>query len=362
MAHCNVINLIYAMALSPGISAEDKMFAITNISFDPMVIEIYLPLLFGACVVLVDEDTRKDGPLLLKKAVSDKITIMLGTPSLWRILLDSGWEKPLNIKAIIGGEALALPLARELLSKCNELWNQYGPTETTVCSLLTKVSIDDDIITIGKPIANTQIYILNKNGLPVNLGEIGEIAIAGDGVSLGYLNRPDLTEERFIPNPFKNDSDSKMYLSGDLGKLLPNGNIQCLGRVDHQVKVRGYRIEIGEIEHSLMAIERIKSVVVLAKTDLLIAFITVDMKLENELDQIRLWRNELALQLPNYMIPNVFHILEKMPTTLNDKIDRKALLEYKANSENKKDYNPPRTEQEKLVATIWQEKIGRAHV
>ena len=357
VAHYNVINLIYSMAEAPGITNKDKVFALTTISFDPMVIEVYLPLLFGACIVIVDDSTRSNGQLLLKKAIKDKITFMLGTPSLWQMLIDSDWKTPLNIKAITGGEPLTRPLAQKLLALCSELWNQYGPTETTVCSLLTKISINDTVISIGKPIANTKIYLLDENRNLVNRGEIGEIAIAGDGVSLGYLKRFALTNEHFVNDVLEGKSDSKMYLTGDLGKILPDGNIQSLGRIDQQVKVRGYRIELGEIEHSIMSIEGIKSAIVVAKGDVLVAFIVLDSKLINDIDQIQLVRNHLATQLPNYMIPNIFHILESMPTTINDKIDRKALLDYKFNSENEEKYTAPRTEEESLLASIWKESL-----
>ena len=357
VAHYNVINLIYSMAEAPGITNKDKVFALTTISFDPMVIEVYLPLLFGACIVIVDDSTRSNGQLLLKKAIKDKITFMLGTPSLWQMLIDSDWKTPLNIKAITGGEPLTRPLAQKLLALCSELWNQYGPTETTVCSLLTKISINDTVISIGKPIANTKIYLLDENRNLVNRGEIGEIAIAGDGVSLGYLKRFALTNEHFVNDVLEGKSDSKMYLTGDLGKILPDGNIQSLGRIDQQVKVRGYRIELGEIEHSIMSIEGIKSAIVVAKGDVLVAFIVLDCKLINDIDQIQLVRNHLATQLPNYMIPNIFHILENMPTTINDKIDRKALLDYKFNSENEEKYTAPRTEEESLLASIWKESL-----
>ena len=357
VAHYNVINLIYSMAEAPGITNKDKVFALTTISFDPMVIEVYLPLLFGACIVIVDDSTRSNGQLLLKKAIKDKITFMLGTPSLWQMLIDSDWKTPLNIKAITGGEPLTRPLAQKLLALCSELWNQYGPTETTVCSLLTKISINDTVISIGKPIANTKIYLLDENRNLVNRGEIGEIAIAGDGVSLGYLKRFALTNEHFVNDVLEGKSDSKMYLTGDLGKILPDGNIQSLGRIDQQVKVRGYRIELGEIEHSIMSIEGVKSAIVVAKGDVLVAFIVLDSKLINDIDQIQLVRNHLATQLPNYMIPNIFHILESMPTTINDKIDRKALLDYKFNSENEEKYTAPRTEEESLLASIWKESL-----
>jgi len=360
VAHCNVINLVYSMAKEPGICAADKIFSITTISFDAMVMEIFLPLLHGACVVLVDEETRRDGNLLLEKADKDKITMMWGTSSIWHILIDSGWEKPLNIKALIGGEPVPMPLAHQLLSKCNELWNIYGPTETTVCSLLTQITLSDNPITIGRPIANTNVYLLDANRKPVNEGQVGEIVIAGDGVSLGYLNRPDLNNERFLTNPFNLESGGKMYLSGDLGKLLPNGQVQCLGRIDHQVKVRGYRIELGEIEQALLSIDGIKTAVVIAETDILIAFIEVDSEMATEKDQIRLWRTELASQLPSFMVPHDFNILEKLPTTLSGKIDRKALLNYKSNKII--EYTEPRNETEKIVETIWKESLNREKI
>ena len=360
VAHCNVINLVYSMSKKPGICATDKIFSITTISFDAMVMEIFLPLLHGACVVLVNDDTRRNGNLLLKKAAEDDITMMWGTSSIWQILIDSGWEKPLNIKALIGGEPVPIPLAQNLLSRCNELWNIYGPTETTVCSLLTQITLNDDLITIGRPIANTTIFLLDDNRNPVNDGEIGEIVIAGDGVSLGYLNRPDLNNERFINNTFDGDSVGKMYLSGDLGRLLPNGKVQCLGRKDHQVKVRGYRIELGEIEQTLLAINGIKSAIVIVKTDILAAFIEADYEVLEEQEQIRLWQNELATQLPAFMIPQEFNLLDKLPITLSGKIDRTALLNYK--STKVVEYTAPRTESEKIVDIIWKESLYKEKI
>lgn len=360
VAHCNVINLVHSMAKKPGISATDKIFSITTISFDAMVMEIFLPLLHGACVVLVDEETRRDANLLLEKAAKDKITVMWGTSSIWHMLLDSGWKKPLNIKALIGGEPVPMPLAHELLSRCNELWNIYGPTETTVCCFLTQITINDNPITIGRPIDNTTVYLLDSNRKPVNEGQVGEIVIAGDGVSLGYLNRPDINNERFLTNTFNLEAGGKMYLSGDLGKLLPNGQVQCLGRIDHQVKVRGYRIELGEIEAALLSIEGIKSAIVIAENDILIAFIETDYESVNEQDLIRLWRNELAAQLPSFMVPHDFNILEKLPTSLSGKIDRKALLNYKSNQII--ECTAPRSETEKIVETIWKKSLNRKKI
>ena len=207
-----------------------------------------------------------------------------------------------------------------------------------------------------------QYYIVDEhlNLQPPNT--VGEIAIGGLGVGKGYLGRPELTAEKFIPNIFSNKKDDLMYLSGDIGKLLPSNEVVCLGRIDHQVKVRGHRIEIGEIEQALMAIEGIKSAIVVAKTDILVAFIIANSEIADEMEQIRFWRNELASQLPAFMVPHEFHILERMPKTLNDKIDRTALLEYKSNSQTEQDYTAPRTNEEKLVAEIWEENLKKKRI
>lgn len=359
VAHCNVINLVYSMSKEPGISATDKIFAVTTISFDAMVMEIYLPLLFGACVVLVDEETRRDGQLLLKKAIKDKITVMWGTPSIWQILMDSGWEKPLNIKALIGGEPVPLPLAHELLSRCSELWNIYGPTETTVCSFLTQISIHDNPITIGKPIANTQVYFLDKEGIPVNHGEVGEMAIAGDGVSLGYLNRPELNNERFVLNPFENKSESKMYLSGDLGKLLPNGQVQCLGRIDQQVKVRGHRIELGEIETVINNLPEIKKATVIVSNHIggepsLVAYL---QSAGNNQDTNSI-RHKLEELLPEFMVPTFFMWVNHFPITTNGKIDKSNLpLPEYIRPDSAPILRKPTTKIEKEIAKVWSELL-----
>ncbi|NDP28087.1 MAG: amino acid adenylation domain-containing protein, partial [Flavobacterium sp.] len=359
VAHCNVINLVCSMAKEPGINATDKIFAVTTISFDAMVMEIFLPLLHGACVVLVDEETRRDGNLLLQKAAKDKITVMWGTPSIWQILLDSGWENPLNIKALIGGEPVPIPLAQDLLSRCAELWNIYGPTETTVCSFLTRISITDNPIVIGKPIANTIVYLLDANRDLVNQGEVGEIVIAGDGVSLGYLNRPDLTQERFLPNTFDKGSDSKMYLSGDLGKLLPNGQVQCLGRIDQQVKVRGHRIELGEIEVVLNNLSEIKRATVLVSNHIssqpsLVAYLqSVDAKQDTNVIRLK-----LEHLLPEFLIPSFFMWVNDFPITTNGKIDKNSLpLPEYVRPDSAPLLRKPRTKIEKEIVNVWEEHL-----
>lgn len=361
VAHNNVINLVYSMGKVPGISASDKIFAVTTISFDAMVMEIFLPLLHGASVVLVDEYTRRDGHLLLKKAVEDGITVIWGTPTIWQILKDSGWENKLPIKALIGGEPVPMPLAHELLDLTSELWNIYGPTETTVCAFLTKITKEDNPITIGKPVANTHAYLLDTDGNQVKEGEVGEIVIGGAGVSLGYLNRPKLNAKSFISD-LHQEGDAKMYHSGDLGKLLPNGQVQCLGRRDNQVKVRGYRIELGEIEHVLKEISGVNSVAIDVQDHVLKAYVVPANAGERPNGQIELWKEKLADELPAYMVPQEFTFLEELPVTSSGKLDRKHLSTLTSESKVKLEYNKPQTAAEHLVSDIWKECLSLKQV
>jgi len=358
----NVVNLLFALENEPGIKETDRVPFISTISFDIASFELFFPLFKGATIVLPDHETSKDGTLLYEMLEKEKISLMVGTTTTYLMLCDAGWSKKLPIKIWCCGEPLPVPVAKELLKRGDELWNLYGPTEVTIFSSCKHIKSEETLISVGGPIANMQYYIVDDqlNLLPPNT--VGEIAIGGLGVGKGYLGRDELTAEKFIPNKFTNKKGDIMYLSGDIGKLLPSNEVVCLGRIDHQVKVRGHRIEIGEIEQALLAIDGVKSAIVVAKTDILIAFIIVDFEITNELDEVRLWRNELASQLPAFMVPHEFHVLEKMPTTLNDKVDRTALLEYKSNSEIKQEYTAPRTNEEKLVAEIWEENLKKERI
>ncbi|MRI02613.1 amino acid adenylation domain-containing protein [Kriegella sp. EG-1] len=359
VAHKNVVNLVYSMGKEPGINKNDKIFAVTTISFDAMVMETFLPLLHGASITIIDEETRRDGEILLEMALQEGITVMWGTPSIWQILIDSGWKKPLKLKALIGGEPVPKSLANELLGRCSEVWNIYGPTETTVCSILTKINETDNPISIGKPVANTQIHLLDENRNYVNEGEVGEIVIGGDGVSLGYLNRPKLTSEFFITNPFNLSSNNKLYLSGDLGKLLPNGQIQCLGRKDKQVKVRGHRIELGEIESVLSQLDAIKKSAVIVsdaigKEPKLVAYLQSKNTIKDTLEV----RAKLDEILPDYAIPSIFMWVDEFPVTINGKIDLKKLPKpVYVRPESAPLYKKPRTTLEINIAKIWSELL-----
>ncbi|MDQ1166753.1 polyketide synthase [Flavobacterium sp. SORGH_AS_0622] len=359
VTHKNLVNFLFSMAIEPGISAEDKLLSITTISFDIAGLELFLPLIKGAAVVFADHDTTRDGQLLLNLLQKKQITILQATPTTWQLLLDSGWETPLALKALCGGEALPLNLARQLTSRCNSLWNMYGPTETTIWSAVKQIKADDELITIGLPIANTQIYLLDEQRQIVTTGAIGEIVIGGDGVAEGYWKRPELTAEKFIPNPFSNDPDSILYRTGDLGKILPNGEFQCLGRIDHQVKIRGHRIELGEIEATLNTLSGIKQSAVIVSNhfgneDKIVAYLKSSEQIQDE-KQIH---EALSKVLPEILIPSKYIWVDDFPITPNGKIDKKNLPvpEY-----NRPDSAPlfkkPNTQLEKDIAKIWSEEL-----
>jgi amino acid adenylation domain-containing protein len=265
--HHSLVNFLYSMKKVPGISQEDRLLAVTTISFDIAGLEIYLPLVIGAELVLSDTESTKDGRLLLDLIRSEKISIMQATPSTWRMILDAGWDMPLNIKILCGGEALSKDLAHSLLAKCSSLWNMYGPTETTIWSTIKQITNYDSPISIGRPIANTQVYILDQYLQPVRENGSGEICIAGDGLARAYLNKPELNDAAFVKNIFTDDPEKKIYRTGDLGQYLPDGDILCLGRTDNQVKIRGHRIELGAIEEALSSLQGVKEAVVIARED-----------------------------------------------------------------------------------------------
>jgi amino acid adenylation domain-containing protein len=359
ITHKNLVNFLYSMAIEPGINKEDKLLSITTISFDIAGLELFLPLLNGAKLFFANYETTRDGQLLLNLLQDKKITILQATPTTWQLLLDSGWKNPLPLKALCGGEDMPLNLAQQLISRCNSLWNMYGPTETTIWSTLKKINAEESIITIGKPIANTQIYLLNEEEQTVALGTIGEIVIGGDGVASGYWKRPELTSEKFFKNPFSTEPNSFLYRTGDLGKLSPTGELQCIGRIDNQVKIRGHRIELGEIEAALNSLPGVKQSAVILKNYLeneakLVAFLKLNKKIHDE----KLIKDSLSKILPEILLPSKYIWVDNFPITPNGKIDRKALLEYKSTNKNHYKYTTPRTETEKLVAEIWKECLN----
>jgi amino acid adenylation domain-containing protein len=274
------------------------------------------------------------------------------------MLLAVGWQGSRELKILCGGEALSEDLAKQLEQRCASLWNLYGPTETTVYSssqLYCRHS-SGRTVPIGRPIANTQIYILNQQLQPVPIGVPGELHIGGDGLARGYLNRPELTAERFIANPFAADTTSRVYKTGDLARYLPGGTIEFLGRMDHQVKIRGYRIEPGEIEAVLAQHRSIKESVVIARDDSLgsqrlVAYVVADRASVPSANELR---GFLQQTLPEYMVPSGFEFLDSLPLTPNGKLDRRVLpAPGRGRPKLDETYSPPRTPVEELLVHIW---------
>ncbi len=362
--HRAVVNFLCSMQKDLGIDASDSLLAVTTLSFDIAVLELLLPLTVGATVVIANSEVVADGALLAQSLEESQITFMQATPASWRLLLEAGWTGKPDLKILCGGEALTNDLAEKLLQRGQQLWNVYGPTETTIWSTIYKVdSIRSGIsntVPIGRPIANTQIYILDSNLQPVPVGVIGDLYIGGDGVSRGYLNRPELTTERFTPLPLGEGTGvrdrTQLYKTGDLARYLPDGNIEFFGRSDQQVKVRGYRIETGEIEVALMGHPSVKQAVVVAwkerSSDASLVAYVVPAVPEGEAEHVHL-RDYLRTKLPEYMVPSVFVHLESLPLTPNGKVDRKALpAPSQSRADLRAQYVAPRTPLESQLAEV----------
>ncbi|MBB5395405.1 amino acid adenylation domain-containing protein [Mucilaginibacter sp. AK015] len=362
--HHNVVNFLCSMQKQPGLTAADKLLAVTTISFDIAGLELWLPLITGAQTVLAGAAEVKDGSALLDIIRKEKITVMQATPYTWRMMLEAGWDTE-KIKVICGGEALPIDLAARILGRASSLWNVYGPTETTIWSTLKEIKHTDRAVSIGKPIDNTLVYILDKFQKPLMPGAAGGIYIGGEGVALGYLNQPQLTSEKFIADPFSAEGNAKLYRTGDLGTFTADGDLMYLSRIDAQVKIRGYRIETGEIEFNLSKENAIKQAVVIARADnngidKLVAYITLKdgVQKTGEAELIQQWRTNLRASVPDYMVPDNFAIIDALPMTPNGKVDKKALAAQGIAVAETNHYVAPRTNVEKLVADIWKEFLG----
>jgi amino acid adenylation domain-containing protein len=265
--HRAVVNFLTSMRREPGIVTDDVLVSVTTLSFDIAGLEIYLPLTSGATVVIATRDTTTDGNLLQKELQAVGATIMQATPITWRLLLEAGWKGSPGFKILIGGEAVPRELVNQLVPLCDSIWNMYGPTETTIWSTTTRLEATDGPVSIGRPIDNTQTYIVNGQMQLQPVGIPGELLIAGDGLATGYLHRPELTTEKFIADPFNAKAGARVYRTGDLARWRADGSIECLGRLDFQVKIRGFRIELGEIEALLEQHPAVAQAVVAARED-----------------------------------------------------------------------------------------------
>jgi amino acid adenylation domain-containing protein len=360
--HRSLVNFLYSMREKPGIDKQDALLAVTTLSFDIAGLEIFLPLLWGAKLVVAPREATYDGHLLKKLLAESGATMLQATPTSWRLLFECGWAGDPRLKVLVGGEALATELARRLASSCGPVWNMYGPTETTIWSSLYRVEhAGQRSVSIGTPIANTSMYVLAPDGSPVAVGAEGELYIGGDGLARGYLGRPDLTAERFVPDPFSEVPGARMYRTGDLARLRPDGNLECLGRLDHQVKIRGFRIELGEVETVLEQHSTIQQAVAVARDEAsgekhLVAYFVP--KAEAKVNLVEL-REYLSKQLPPYMIPSALVNLRALPLTPNGKVDRKALPAPQGDDyRNGRAYVAPRDAVEKKLAALWEQVLG----
>ncbi len=324
--HRSLVNHLASMMREPGVGSSDRLLAVTTLSFDIAGLELFLPLVSGAQVVIAPRSAIADGAALARLLTEFNITVMQATPVTWRLLLESGWKGKAGFKILCGGEPLSRDLAEQLLETGAELWNLYGPTETTIWSTLQRIESPVDRISIGHPIANTQIYVLDENGRPLPPGLTGELFIGGEGLARGYWNREDLTAERFIAGQ-EHSLGVRLYRTGDMVRRLPAGNVEYITRTDDQVKLRGHRIEPGEVEAALVRHPNVAQAVVIVREDKpgdkrLIAYWTMRGNAKIESAELR---KSLRRQLPEVMIPSFFIKLESFPLTPNNKVDRKAL-------------------------------------
>jgi amino acid adenylation domain-containing protein len=355
----SAVNLIRSIAREPGLTEVDTICAISTLSFDIALTELVVPLTVGAKILLVDRDTVRDGLRLRKFVDAEPLTIMQATPATWRMLLDVGWSGRPDMRIISTGEALPRELADRLLPVVREVWNLYGPTETTVYSALCRVQPGEGPIIVGRPVDNTQIHIVDRHMQRLPVGVPGELLIGGDGLAAGYRGRPDLTAEKFIPDPFSADPQARLYRTGDLAFWRTDGTVQVVGRIDHQVKLRGFRIELGEIESVLAQYPGMTQVVVHCREDRpgeqrLVAYFTRDGARATDAEL----RAHLKLALPDYMVPSAFLGLDTFPLTPNGKVDRHALPAPEAMADALDDLVAPRTPEEETLAKLWRELLN----
>ena len=359
--HRAVVNLVRSLLRAPGCAPDEVMLALTTLSFDVAGAEIYVPLAAGARVVVATEEDARDPARLAALIERSGANVAGATPATWGMLTGDGWRPPPGMRIHTAGEALPRDLADRLLERGATLHNLYGPTETTIYSTGTRV-LPGERITIGRPLDNTQTHVLDATLMPVPVGVVGELYIAGAGVARGYLGRPALTAEKFVPDPFAARPGARMYATGDLARWSNDGMLEYLGRGDTQVKLRGFRIELGEIEAALRALSTLRDAVVVAHEDgagdkRLVAYVVAQVGGALDVEQVR---TDLRRTLPDFMIPGVLVELAALPTTASGKVDRRALPAPELRSQVA--FIAPRTPMEQTVARIWCRLLGVARV
>jgi amino acid adenylation domain-containing protein len=359
--HRALSNFVLSMQREPGISSGDTLLAVTPLSFDIAALEVFLPLSLGAGVVIAGREEAINGPRLLRLLNQCGATVMQATPATWRMLVNSDWEKSPELKILCGGETLPRDLADQLLARGKSVWNLYGPTETTIWSSICEVRPGTGQVPLGHPIANTQLYLLDTHLQAVPVGVAGELCIGGVGLARGYRGRPELTAEKFIPDPFSRSPGARLYRTGDLARYHPDGTIEFLGRMDHQVKIQGHRIELGEIESVLSRQRAVKTCVVVDREGpggqrRLVAYLERNGEPTPNHNELRTFLKET---LPDYMIPAVFVFLDALPLTPHGKVNRKALPDPDPSRPDlERAFVAPKSRTEMILAEIWQLVLG----
>ncbi len=368
ITHRSLVNSLLSTSQRAGLSSSDLSLMVTTPIFDQSIFDLLAPLYIGATVALASLEEVYDTSLFIKRVMELPLTWMDGTPATWQMLRDAGWHGKPGLKILIGGEPFSPDLANWLMKSCGEVYNLYGPTEATIQCTSVRLTPEHPI-TIGRPIANTSLYILDSHLRLVPVGVKGELYIGGEGLARGYHNRPELTAEKFIPDLFSNAPRMRLYATGDLARYRLNGEIDLLGRIDNQVKIRGYRIELGEIETVISQYPGILQTLVMVREDLpgdkrLVAYIIPNPVRSNLLASevildLEKLRGFLAKKLPPYMLPSTFVQMDAFPLTVNGKIDRKGLpIPDKNNQTTKNKYLLPRDNLERQLAQIWEQLLN----
>jgi amino acid adenylation domain-containing protein len=360
ICHRSVVNLLTSMQACPGLTHCDRLLAVTTICFDIAALELYLPLTVGASCIVASREASREPRQLWRMLEDHDITVMQATPSAWKLLIDAGWKGKANLKILCGGEAMSRDLAGELMERASAVWNMYGPTETTIWSAVHPVTSAEQAIPIGHPITNTTMYVLDRNLHPAPIGVTGDLYIGGEGLARGYLNRPELNAEKFIHASLGGEKCPWLYRTGDLARYRSDGNIVCLGRTDTQVKVRGFRIELEEIECTLRrhpaVIDACATVREDAPGDVRLAAYVTPLQQPTCLNEIRSFLKE---RLPAHMIP-VLASLKQLPLTPNGKLNRQALppLNESAADDGKQIVAESSDPIEQLLTRLWTEMLN----
>jgi non-ribosomal peptide synthetase component F len=355
ISHASITSFLHSMAADLGLAADDRVLGLTPLSFDISALEIFLPCTVGAAVVLAPAEANTDPRVLASTLAESGVTVMQATPTTWRMLVESGWTCDPELLMLSGGEALDAGLARALRQRGGRLWNLYGPTETTIWSTAAQVEESDRRVCVGTPIRNTQVYVVDPWGRLVPPGVVGELWIGGVGVGRGFVGGAGLTAQRFVADPF-GAPGGRVYRTGDLARWRDDGCVELLGRADHQVKVRGFRVELGEVESVVSGFPGVEQAVVVAREDRLVAFVV-----GNEVNIADL-RGFCGERLPGSMVPQLFTVVERLPLTPNGKLDRRALATAPVTGGENRDTVAPRTPSEKVVAAVFADVLGVAVV